>query len=130
MLDTGIVGRLLADDGPAWRRFAPYSGSVGLSAIVALEHRHGIAESKAADSNLRSWQRFLDSGGVVVTPFDGDAADTAGILRHAMTRKGMAMGSYDLLIAAQALRRDAVLVTLDAGFARLDGLRQEDWAGT
>jgi tRNA(fMet)-specific endonuclease VapC len=37
--------------------------------------------------------------------------------------------AYDMLIAAQARRRGALLVTANAReFARVPGLRMEDWA--
>jgi tRNA(fMet)-specific endonuclease VapC len=38
------------------------------------------------------------------------------------------MGNLDLMIAAQALAADAVLVTNDAVFRRVRGLKIEDWS--
>jgi tRNA(fMet)-specific endonuclease VapC len=43
---------------------------------------------------------------------------------------GTPIGQYDTLIAAQARRRGALLVTANRReFARVPGLRVEDWAG-
>jgi tRNA(fMet)-specific endonuclease VapC len=47
----------------------------------------------------------------------------------ALERAGTLIGPYDVLIAAQARLRHAVLVTANTGeFARVPGLRTEDWA--
>ena len=44
--------------------------------------------------------------------------------------RGTPIGPNDLLIAAQALAHDLVLVTADvAEFGRIDGLRLENWRG-
>ena len=41
---------------------------------------------------------------------------------------GTPIGGYDLLIAAQAMALDHTLVTgNDKGFARIEGLRVENW---
>ncbi len=50
-------------------------------------------------------------------------------MRAALERAGAPIGPYDVLIAGQARRRGAVLVTASTGeFARVPGLRTEDWA--
>ena len=52
----------------------------------------------------------------------------AGQLRRALEAAGAPIGPYDLLIAAQALRTGATLVTAKvAEFARIRGLAWEDW---
>ena len=54
---------------------------------------------------------------------------TAGDLRATLEAAGTPIGPYDLLIAAQALRRDATLVTANvAEFARVPDLRWQNWA--
>jgi len=43
-------------------------------------------------------------------------------------RSGTPIGAYDVLIAGQALERNLILVTHNAGeFERVPGLRLEDW---
>jgi tRNA(fMet)-specific endonuclease VapC len=66
-----------------------------------------------------------------VTPWPFDAADAeeAGDIRAALERAGTPIGAYDILIAGQARRRGAVLVTANtAEFRCVPGLRIEDWA--
>jgi tRNA(fMet)-specific endonuclease VapC len=47
--------------------------------------------------------RVFLSGNIEVVPFDAEDAVTAGDLRAELERAGTPIGSYDLLIAAQAL---------------------------
>jgi len=45
-----------------------------------------------------------------------------------LERRGQMIGGYDVLIAGHARSRGLVVVTGDLGeFARVDGLRAEDW---
>lgn len=54
----------------------------------------------------------------------------AGDLRAALEMAGTPIAPYDLLIAAQALRRGTTLVTANvAEFARVPGLLWQDWTG-
>jgi tRNA(fMet)-specific endonuclease VapC len=76
-------------------------------------------------------QRIADflAGDITVLPFEPADAEEAGDIRAAMERAGAPIGPYDLLIAAQARRRAALLVTANAReFARIPGLLTEDWA--
>jgi tRNA(fMet)-specific endonuclease VapC len=63
-----------------------------------------------------------------VLDFDQRDAYVAGDIRAALAAKGTPIGPYDALIAGQARARDLVVVTNNTGeFARVDGLRVEDW---
>jgi predicted nucleic acid-binding protein len=65
---------------------------------------------------------------VAVLPFEPEDAEEAGELRAELRRAGTPIGPYDLLVAAQARRRGAVLVTANAEeFARVPGLKTQDW---
>jgi tRNA(fMet)-specific endonuclease VapC len=48
-------------------------------------------------------------------------------IRAALERKVIPMGNLDMMIAAQALAAEAILVTRDRIFQRVKGLRAEDW---
>jgi ribosomal silencing factor RsfS len=49
-------------------------------------------------------------------------------IRAALERKVIPMGNLDMMIAAQALAAEAILVTRDRVFQRVQGLKVEDWA--
>lgn len=67
--------------------------------------------------------------GFVIWPFESEDAEEAGDIRAVLERAGTPIGPYDVLIAAQARRRAALLVTAnEREFARVPGLRTENWA--
>jgi tRNA(fMet)-specific endonuclease VapC len=87
-----------------------------------------VARSARRRENAERLRVFL-SGGVAALPFTEDDAVTAGDLRTTLEAAGTPIGPYDLLIAAQALRRDATLVTANVTeFARVPSLRWQNWA--
>ena len=104
------------------------SGVLAVPSIVLFELRFGIAKSARARENGARLDLFLRSP-ITILDFDaGDAAE-AGAIRAALERAGAPIGPYDTLIAAQARRRGAVLVTANTReFARVLGLRLEDWS--
>lgn len=96
--------------------------------IVAFELWYGAAKSAHRQRNTDRLADFL-AGPVRLLDFDGDDAREAGEIRAALERVGTPIGPYDLLIAAQARRRNATLVSANhREFARVPGLRIEDWA--
>jgi tRNA(fMet)-specific endonuclease VapC len=69
------------------------------------------------------------SSPVQVLTFDAMDAQEAGDIRARLRRAGTPIGPDDILIAAQARRRNALLVTANTReFAQVPGLRIEDWA--
>jgi len=61
--------------------------------------------------------------------FEEEDAKIAGKLRAEIEAAGKPIGAYDLLIAAQAMRHELILVTAKAReFGRIKQLRWEDWA--
>jgi tRNA(fMet)-specific endonuclease VapC len=101
---------------------------VGIPAIVLFEMWYGIKKSARPRENAVNLSAFLTLD-VTPWPFEPEDAEEAGDVRHALGRMGKPIGPYDILIAAQARRRNAVLVTANAReFARVPGLKTEDWA--
>ena len=131
MLDSNAVTLVTArpSTGVA-RKFAnALPQGVCMSAIVAFEAHYGFALNTRRNEHEQRFAALLRRG-VSIVPFDEDDALTAGTLAAALRASGTNMGAYDLLIAAQALRVGSTLVTSDAGFARVDGLKTEDWSKT
>jgi tRNA(fMet)-specific endonuclease VapC len=101
---------------------------VALPVIALFEMRYGFAKSDRRAINEGLLERFLDLG-VDVLPFEAEDAAHAGDIRAHLESKGTPIGPYDCLIAAQARRRGATLVTANAReFARVPGLLLADWA--
>lgn len=102
--------------------------AVGIPIIAWFELRYGVAKSARVERNLAALAAFLALD-VAIWPFDVEDAAEAGDIRAALERAGTPIGPYDILIAAQARRRNAMLATAnEREFARVPGLRVEDWA--
>jgi tRNA(fMet)-specific endonuclease VapC len=101
---------------------------IAISSIALYELRYGAAKSARPERNARRILDFL-SGPIDVLPFADADAEEAGDIRAALERAGTPIGPYDILIAAQARQRDALLVTAnEREFARVPRLKVEDWA--
>jgi tRNA(fMet)-specific endonuclease VapC len=109
------------------RRVASGGTSVAVSTVVLYELWYGVARCQRRRENAETLRVFL-SGNIDVAPFDEEDAAVAGDLRAALETAGTPIGPYDLLIAAQALRGGATLVTANVSeFARVRGLVWQDW---
>jgi tRNA(fMet)-specific endonuclease VapC len=101
---------------------------VAIPAIVLFEMWYGIAKSRSVEESAANLARFLTLD-VVVVSFDDEDAREAGDIRAALAKVGTPIGPYDVLIAAQARRRDAMLVTANGReFSLVPGLKTENWA--
>ena len=102
-------------------------GTLAISSIVLFELWYGAAKSARPERNARRIADFL-AGPIEVLPFEFGDAQEAGDIRAALERLGTPIGPYDVLVAAQARRRDALLVTANGReFARVPRLKFEDW---
>ena len=100
---------------------------VTTSTIVLFELWYGVARSQRRAQNTERLRGFL-AGNVNVIQFEEEDAVVAGQLCADLAGFGSPIGPYDLLIAGQALRTGATLVTANvAEFGRVPGLAWEDW---
>lgn len=131
-LDTNVIVDLLGRKRPQVRQRFGEARAQGrrlrLSTIALFELRFGAANSARPVENGRALDALL-AGGIDVVDFDADDAAEAGTLRALLRRAGAEIGPFDLLIASQALRRKASLVTHNVvEFQRAPGLDLIDWA--
>jgi tRNA(fMet)-specific endonuclease VapC len=131
-LDTNIVITFLNRRIPAVRfRLAEQvrmGTEIGLPAVALFELRYGYARSDRRAEVERLLEEFL-APGIAILPFEAEDAAHAGDIRAELERKGTPIGHYDYLIAAQARRHGATLVTLNQReFERVPGLLVVNWA--
>ena len=97
-----------------------------LSSIVLAELATGAEKSPDRVRKRKALAELTD--GMVPLPFAAMDAHAYGRIRTALERKGAVIGPLDLLIAAQAVARDLVLVSDNLReFRRVPGLRCENW---
>ena len=129
MLDTNICIYAIKQRPPdvlAALRAQEVAG-LGLSSVTVAELAFGVAKSGSA-RNQRALEQFLEP--LEIADFDRSAALVYGRLRAALEAAGTPIGPLDTQIAAHALALGVTLVSnSQREFARVPGLRLEDWLG-
>jgi tRNA(fMet)-specific endonuclease VapC len=131
LLDTNAVVALLRNKPASVRERYRQAGASGdylaVSSVVLFELWYGVAKSSQVLQNTERLRVFL-SGDMDLLDFDSEDAKTAGQVRAALEKEGNSIGSSDLLIAGQALRRGLTVVTAyTSEFSRIADLSWEDW---
>ena len=128
--DTNAVSNFLRGTNPALiaRMHAEFS-SLRLSALVVAEREFGILHHASGLRFRREFESLVAS--LPVEPFTREDAAVYARLRSTLEKRGQGIGPIDTLIAAQALRLGATVVTHNVReFSRVPGLRYEDWQTT
>lgn len=103
-----------------------------LSSVVLSELEYGVAKRPDLAGLRQRVQRLRE---IIVDEVDYTCADAVyyGAIRAHLARlkpNALPIGPYDLMLAAQALRLGAMVVTHNAAeFRRVPGLAVEDWQG-
>ena len=128
LLDTNTVSYIIKGNRPRVRErlLRVPMAEVGISVITEAELLFGLARRPEATSLKTVVEEFLIR--VEVLPWDSEAAQQYSRIRATLEGAGEPMGNLDLMIAAQALASAFVLVSSDAVFRRVKGLKIEDWS--
>lgn len=100
--------------------------SIGISAITMAELEYGIEKSKKKIQNKDAL--ILAFSPFEVFSFSESATGYYAELRIYLEKKGKVIGANDMLIAAQALELNRILVTNnEKEFNRIPKLKIENW---
>jgi tRNA(fMet)-specific endonuclease VapC len=128
LLDTNICIYIIKRKPPEVRdRFNTHRPlDIGVSAITVAELEYGAYRSQQIEANRAALQQFLLP--LEILAFDLAATQAYGQLRALLSRQGSIIGAMDMLIAAQAIARNLILVTNNTDeFQRIPELRLENW---
>ncbi|MBR4026342.1 MAG: type II toxin-antitoxin system VapC family toxin [Lachnospiraceae bacterium] len=128
MLDTNICIFLIKHKPESViKKFMQYEpNEICISSITYAELVHGVEKSQAKEKNRLALTLFLSE--IEIIAFDDLAAQIYGEIKADLQRKGTPIGPLDTLIAAHAKSLNYILVTNNTReFARVEGLRLEDW---
>jgi tRNA(fMet)-specific endonuclease VapC len=99
---------------------------IAISTITIAELEYGIYRSKHADQNRIALLEFLVP--FIILDFDQSASAVYGSIRASLELKDAPIGPMDLLLAAQAISQQLVIVTNnEREFRRVEGLQIENW---
>ena len=130
LLDTNILLDMMRNpEGRAAGRFIEVAAKnpdarLCTSVVVQCELLFGIRRCTHPRWQTH-YERVLES--VTVLVLDGEVCTPYAALRTQLEALGQPIGPNDALIAAQALAVNATLVSADAEFLRVPGLRVENW---
>lgn len=127
LLDTNTVSYVIKGNIPRVReRLAKVPlAQVAVSVVTEAELRFGVARRPEAKHLRIAVEEFLLR--VSILPWDSLSGQHYAHLRANLERAGTPIGNLDLMIAAQTLAADAVLVTNDGALRRIKRLKTEDW---
>jgi len=102
------------------------SSQIGISSITLSELFYGVSKSSKPAQNQIALAQFVAP--FEILPYDDDAAQYYGGLRAHLEKRGMTIGSLDMLIAAHALSIASTLVTNnEREFSRIPNLKIDNW---
>ena len=100
--------------------------SIAISSITVSELYYGVAKSSKPNENTIALEQFILP--LTVINYNKEDSISYGKLRAKLEQKGKLIGAMDMLIAAQALSRDLILVTNnEREFKKVEGLSFENW---
>jgi tRNA(fMet)-specific endonuclease VapC len=98
-----------------------------ISSITVAELQYGVEKSSFIERNKIALIGFLSRFSII--DFNDMDAVAFGWIKAGLEKAGNIIGPMDLLISAQAVSRNLILVTNNRGeFDRINGLRVENWA--
>jgi len=127
LLDTNIVSYVIKGHPMRVRErlMTVPMEQLSISVITEAELLFGVARHPEATRLKLGVHEFLIR--MRVLPWNSDVARSYADLRAELERRGITMGNLDLMIAAQALAENAILVSNDRAFRRIKQLQIEDW---
>lgn len=128
MLDTNIASYIICGGNKKLRKCLSQISisSLCISSVTQAELIYGIELKPEATTLKKLVYDFLLRPEIL--PWDDKATEQYGTVRARLEKSGAPIRNLDTMIAAHALSINAVLVTNDQAFKRVEGLRIEDWS--
>ena len=132
LLDTNVCIALINGSSETVRRrfdrAVAAKHDIFVSSIATFELWYGVFKSSRIRFNADRLEAFLEAP-ITILPFDEDDARAAGAIYAALKTAGKLIGSYDILLAGQAMDKSLTFATANlAEFSRVKGLTCQDWA--
>ena len=122
LLDTSAYSRLLLGDSHVLD-VIDVAEEIRMSVVVLGELFAGFRGGSRLEQNISTLHEFLDDPVVTVAKVSEETAEVFGEVKHQLKVAGTPLPLNDVWIAAQCIEVGAILITYDAHFKRLPGLR-------
>ncbi len=124
LLDTVALIALVNANSVLQRRVSELESTYA-SSIALGELYFGALKSERVRENIARIEQLRQM--VAIIPCDASTARHYAVIRDQLRQIGRPMPSNDYWIAAVAVQFDFVLLTRDAHFQHVDGLKLESW---
>jgi len=124
ILDTNAVSALFDGD-PGLERVLAAGQRHELPTIVIGEYRYGLARSRARKALSALLEELVRES--IVLPIGVATAEVYATVRERLRAKGTPIPENDVWISALAIEHDLDVVSRDAHFDHVDGLRRRRW---
>lgn len=124
LLDTNIVIALFADESAVKENLAR-TDEIFVSSVVIGELYYGAHKSARSKENIARIDEFAH--GNIVLVCDAGTATFYGEIKNSLRLKGHPIPENDIWIAAIALQHDLILISRDAHFSEIEGLKILAW---
>lgn len=127
LLDTNMVTHILKKNSNVIQRRESLSSDdvMVISILTYAEMQYGFAKNPEATKIRKLFDAFLPT--VKILPFNEEICSHYGQFKVNVEKQGKSLAPFDMLIAAHADAVGAILVSNDAAFAKISGLKVEDW---
>lgn len=125
LLDTNAFVHFLAGDAKVLDSLA-VAETIYMSVFVLGELEAGFRAGAKRPENRRILDRFLGKPSVSVLDASRETAEIFGMVKDSLRKSGRPIPMNDVWIAAHAIETGSVLVTYDAHFRAVPGLRLWD----
>ena len=130
LLDTCVITDFIKERGCTVQNLLKTSKtSLAISSITISEISYGLKkiEGSKKHKEIKEISTELLSQ-IEVINIDKKLANEAGYIRHDLSRQGLIIGKYDILIGATAKYNNLIMVTSNTKeFNRIEGLKLENW---
>lgn len=122
IIDTNGYSMLLAGD-TSIRDILGEADTVFISIVVLAELYAGFRCGNKEKENRKILKEFLTKPLVVILNCTEETSEIFGEIKCNLKRKGIPIPINDIWIASHAIESGSILITCDAHFKEIDGLR-------
>lgn len=120
LVDTNVIIKLLNGDAEAVQIFDSLE-HIHISVITAGELFYGAQKSTQFNENMKLFKDFLNEYPVI--GIDEKTSEIYGEIKAGLVKAGRNIPENDLWIAATAVQHDSTVVSFDAHFKNINGLK-------
>jgi tRNA(fMet)-specific endonuclease VapC len=122
LLDTSAYSRLLSGDENVLNSLS-YANIIYMSVIVLGELYSGFKGGKKETWNKELIQKFIDKPTVSILDVTVETSEIFAEIKNALKKSGNPVPINDIWIASHSVQTGSVLITFDAHFIKIPGLR-------